>query len=98
MGSGSSHSRQISWARVAGPWQEVRGHEVGAMGCDEEQPPATAVYPAAAERGCPASTQTAQAAGNAVSFLGPVSLPGAPLHSGTQPLGKGLSTALYPCV
>lgn len=34
MGSGSSHSRQISWARVAGSWQEVRGHEVGAMGCE----------------------------------------------------------------
>ena len=34
VGSGSSHSRQISWARVAGSWQEVRGHEVGAMGCE----------------------------------------------------------------
>ena len=33
-----------------------------------------------------------------MSFLGPVSLPGAPLHSGPQPLGKGLSTALYACV
>ena len=32
VGSGSPHSRQISWVRAEGPWQEVRGHAVGRWG------------------------------------------------------------------